>query len=102
MRKIVNKKMYNTNTAVEIASCSNDASTSDFNYYEETLYKKKTGEFFLYGEGNAASKYSRSCGTNNWCGGWAIKPMTNEEAREWMEKYGDVDKYIEVFGEPEE
>ena len=50
MRKIINKKMYNTNTAVEIASCSNDASTSDFDYYEETLYKKKTGEFFLYGE----------------------------------------------------
>lgn len=101
MKKIINGKMYNTETAKEIDRWSNNLSDRDFNNCTEILYRKKTGEFFLYGWGGAMSKYSDQCG--NMCGsGEAITPLTELEAKEWLEKYSDADKYIECFGEPEE
>lgn len=102
MKKIINGRMYNTDTAKRLCSADNGGSCRDFSHWEEELYQKKTGEFFLYGEGGPASKYSRSCGQNEWCGGCDITPMTEQQAREWMEQNATADEYIEVFGEPEE
>ena len=75
MKKIINGRMYNTDTAKRLCSADNGSSCRDFSHWEEELYQKKTGEFFLYGEGGPASKYSRSCGQNEWCGGCDITPM---------------------------
>ena len=102
MKQIINGKKYNTETAKEMGCWSNNYYTNDFNYCEETLYRKKTGEFFLHGEGGAMSKYSQSCGQNTWSGGSEIIPMTEAEAREWAEKHLTVDEYEEIFGEVEE
>ena len=102
MKKIINGKVYNTETAKKVASWYSSYARNDFHYYEEELYQKKTGEFFLYGEGNAASPYSRSCGQNEWCGGEKIVPLTFAEAQEWSEKHLDGEDYCEIFGEPDE
>lgn len=102
MKKIINGKVYDTLKAKKVASWYSSYARNDFHYYEEELYKKKTGEFFLYGEGNAASPYSRSCGQNEWCGGEKIVPMTFAEAQEWAEKHLDGDDYCDIFGEPNE
>lgn len=102
MKKIINGKVYDTATAKKVASWYSSYARSDFYYCEEKLYQKKTGEFFIYGEGNAASPYSRSCGQNEWCGGEKIIPMTFKEAQEWAEKHLDGDDYCAIFGEPDE
>lgn len=102
MKKIINGKVYDTEKAKKVASWYSSYARNDFHYYEEELYRKKTGEFFIYGEGNAASPYSRSCGQNEWCGGEKIVPMTFKEAQEWAEKHLDGDEYCEIFGEPDE
>lgn len=102
MKKIINGKKYDTETAKEVAFYCARLSVSDSGYYEEILCKKKTGEFFLYGRGNAASRYSRKCGTNTWGGGEAIVPLTEYEAREWAEQHLEVEEYETVFGEVEE
>ena len=102
MKKIINGKVYDTEKAKKVASWYSSYARNDFHYYEEELYKKKTGEFFLYGEGNAASPYSRSCGQNEWCGGEKIVPLTFKEAQEWAEKHLDGDDYCDIFGEPDE
>lgn len=102
MKKIINGKKYNTETAQRVGYWSNNYSCRDFNYCEETLYKKRTGEFFLHGEGNAMSKYNVSCGQNSWCGGQEIIPVTESEAREWVETHLNADEYEEIFGEVEE
>ena len=34
--------------------------------------------------------------------GEKIIPLTEAEAKNWVERYGDVDTYIELFGEVEE
>lgn len=102
MKKIINGKMYNTETAKEVATWSNSYNFGDFNYCEETLYKKKTGEYFLYGMGGALSKYARSCGSNGSSGGSEFVPLSENEAKEWMERYADAEDYIAEFGEVEE
>lgn len=102
MKKIINGKVYNTSTAKRLGEYEPNPYCSDFYYFCETLYQKKTGEFFLHGEGNAASKYSRSCGQNEWCGSEKIIPMTYKEAQKWAEDHLDGDEYCEIFGEPDE
>lgn len=102
MKKIINGKMYSTETAKEINYWNNGRGYSDFTFCEETLYRKRTGEFFLYGSGGAGSRYSKSCGDNSWEGSEEIIPYTEEKARKWMEEKAEVEDYIKVFGEPEE
>lgn len=101
MKKIINCKMYNTETATYVDEYSY-GNCGDFHYYREVLFKKKTGEFFLYGEGGAMTKYAKWTGENERYGGDAIVPLTEKEAREWVEEYCDADTYCKCFGEPEE
>lgn len=54
----------------------------DFRYVEETLYRKRTGEFFLFGQGGPASKYAVSTGLNSWSGGSKIIPLSVAEAKQ--------------------
>lgn len=102
MKKIINGRLYNTESAKKVGYYNNGRIYNDFSFFEETLYRKRTGEFFLHGEGGASSKYSRSCGLNSWEGSEEIIPYTEEKARKWMEKNAEVEDYIKIFGEPEE
>ena len=99
MKKIINGKKYDTETATAVGSWSNNYSCRDFNHCAETLYRKKTGEYFLYGYGGPMSKYAESCGQNEWSGGERIEPLSYVNARQWAEEHLDVDEYEAEFGE---
>ena len=99
MKKIINGRVYDTEKAKELGTYANYGSWSDFSHLEETLYRKKTGEYFLFGEGGAATKYAEAEGQNSWSGGRRIMPMTYDEAREWAEKHLEADEYEAIFGE---
>ena len=101
IKRIINGRTYDTATATEIGG--NGYSTpNDFRHYYERLYRKRNGEYFLYGEGGPLSKYSESVGTNETSGGETIIPMTYAEARDWVEDNLDADDYIKEFGVPSE
>ena len=102
MKKIINNKRYDTDTAERVASAFSRLARNDFGYWEEYLYRKRTGEFFLYGSGGPASRYSVSAGQNSWSGGEKIIPLTVQEAMEWGEKNLDGDDYEAIFGKVEE
>lgn len=102
MKKVIGGALYNTETARQIGSWSNSYYPNDFQYCEETLYKTKSGKYFLHGEGGAMSKYAVSAGDNSWGGGEHIEPLNPQTAREWAEKRLDADDYSAEFGEPEE
>lgn len=90
MKKIINKKVYNTDTARYIAFWSNDLPTSDFAWTEERLFQKRTGEYFLFGESGPMGKYA-SCNDDNSIGyGKEIIPMTDDKAKKWLSKRGLV------------
>lgn len=99
MKKIINGKKYDTDTAKEIGCYSNGGNWRDFNHLEETLYRKRTGEFFLLGEGGPNTKYAERVDTNSWSGGSRIMPMSYEEAAKWAEEHMECDDYEAVFGE---
>ena len=98
MKKIINGKLYNTETAKLIGSGYSDCPRNDFGFFEEELYRKKNGEYFIYGSGGPMSKYRHASSYNSWSGGSRIQPVDYETAREWAERYLDADEYIKVFG----
>ena len=100
MRKIINGKMYNTETATMVAE-RESGFVSDFAHFTESLYLKKTNEFFLHGEGGPASRYCEHA-MGGYVGGESIIPLTVDEAKEFVEKYAEVETYIDLFGEVEE
>ena len=101
MNKIINGKKYSTDTAKCVACWENGYGHGDFQYAEEQLYRKKTGEFFLYGEGGPMSGYAESYGNETY-GSEKIIPLSDDEAREWAEDHLDGDEYEEIFGPVEE
>ena len=101
MKKIINRKLYDTATATEIGRDGNGYGANDFNCVLETLYRKRTGEYFLHGEGGARSRYASREG-NMWGWGQQIIPLTYDEAQDWAEKHLTADEYAEAFGLPDE
>ena len=98
MKKVINGKLYDTEKAVRMASWENIQDVRSFNHMEETLYRKRTGEFFLHGEGEARTRYARQYESNMWGHGEEIVPLTVQAAQEWAEKHLDGDDYERIFG----
>lgn len=101
MRQIINHKMYDTETAKYVGDYSNALGRGDFRYEKEELYLKKTGEFFLAGEGGPLTKYAEDTGFGM-DSGYGIIPLDEDEARDWVEQHMSPSSYIELFGMPEE
>ena len=94
MKKVINGKMYNTDTAELLGEYSN--SEYGFNHVYEGLYVTKNGTYFLHGEGGPNTYYGRYATCRN------IELLSVEEAKKWAETHLDADEYIEAFGEIEE
>lgn len=101
MKKIINGRKYDTDTAQLVAEWS-EGYSSDFSHVEEELYRKRTGEYFLYGYGGPMSRYARRASDGNFTGGEEIMPLSYDTAREWAERHMDVDSYESEFGEVDE
>ena len=87
MKKIINGKKYDTETAIKLAYWTKDKPNDDFYFEQETLYIKKNGEYFL----------------STWQGNkQKLFLMSDEGAKEWSEFRLDADEYEKLFGEVEE
>ena len=97
MKKIINGKIYNTDTATRIGGDVH-SNRSDFRYEDTDLYRTPKGAFFLQGEGGPYSRWSRPCGSNGQMGGHGIQALTLIEALDWCESSGiDVDVIAQYF-----
>ena len=101
MKKVINGRMYNTETAEKLAEWDNSL-WDGFDDYSETLYRKHTGEFFLYGHGRPSAVYAQSDIARWMTGDQAIVLLSEQEAREWAEEHLSGDEYEEIFGVIEE
>lgn len=99
MKKIINGKTYDTEKAAEVFV--RDNGVSGIGSIKETLYRKRTGEFFLHGEGGADTKYAEQDGSA-WKAGSAITPMSFNEAKEWAEEYMPAEEYEVAFESADE
>lgn len=100
MKKVIGGKMYDTATAKCIGNYWY-SSHDKFDYVDETLYKKRTGEFFIHGAGGPLSDWADVQSDGAYDGG-GIKPLTLDEAEKWGEKHLSGDEYVAAFGRVEE
>lgn len=103
MNKIIKGKRYDTEKAEMVGKWENTWDRRDLGYYAEELYRKRTGEFFLYfPRGARPDSYERyGCLDGLWAEstGRALRPLTYEQAREWAERQLDADEYESIFGD---
>lgn len=87
MRKILKNKVYDSDTAELVAVCENNKSSDLEEHYTEALHRKKTGEFFIHGQGGPKSPYAKE----------KVIPMSFEQARFWGKNTLAVDTYKTIF-----
>lgn len=86
MKKVINRKMYNTETAELIADWDNGYYGNDFRRCSEELYLTKKGQYFIAGSGGPMSCYAESHG-NSASGSEDIRLLTRNEAESWCEQH---------------
>lgn len=74
MKKIICKVEYDTENA-ELVKKNTFGNFGDADGYEESLYKRENGTFFLYVNGGAESKYPKE----------DIKRISKDKAKAWLE-----------------
>ena len=88
MKKIINGKRYDTETAEMVADDSY-SNYGDFGCWSEELYRTKKGNWFLCGEGDDETR-----------DGSVIIPFTKKEALAWLEAHtSDSEAYEEYFAD---
>lgn len=100
MKKIINGKVYDTDKAKAVGWYF--SGEDRLHRVSETLYRKRTGEFFLHGDGGAATSYAEPRGDGGWAPGERIAPLSYVAAREWAEARLCADDYEDIFGEVRE
>lgn len=101
MKRIIGKRVYNTDTAQKLGHWqSGDGGRSDT--YSEVLYRTKAGVYFIHGAGGSTSKYAQPAGNNVWQSGEHIEPMSPEAARAWAKERLSSSEYEGVFGAPDD
>lgn len=88
MRRVMNGKMYDTETAREVGYWYNARSGSD--YRNKTLYRKRTGEYFFHTQ-HGEYDYREN-----------IVPTDYETARAWAAENLEAEDYEREFGTPDE
>ena len=84
MKKVINRKLFNTETAEKIAYWDNDQHRRDFGFMAETLYRTKKGHYFIHGEGGPSTVYA-SHAYGGRMSGESIYALTDHAAFEWCE-----------------
>jgi hypothetical protein len=85
IRRVIDGKVYDTETAEPIHTFEPIDDTGDFHYFLETLFITKKGNFFVAGEGGAMSPYAQSLGGHSWGGASGIEPLSITDAAMWLE-----------------
>ncbi len=91
MGKRADKKFYDINKSTPLVTIKKTFGTAygvnPDEDWTETLYKRQTGEYFVYGEGGSESPYSvYENGENKAGNGYEIWPESNyNKARSWVQ-----------------
>lgn len=100
MKRRTHGRWYDTETATKVASYNNGAELNGPYFESETLYRKRTGEYFLYGKGGEQTPYAVRA-ASGWVPGDLITPVTRKEAVEWAKEHMNPDAMREEFSIPD-
>jgi hypothetical protein len=96
MKKVIDGKLYNTDTATLVADYEPFSNRSDFNWWCEELYVTNKGNWFIFGTGGPASQYSKSGGGSAW-GSSDIRAIEPFHAYEWLESHNKIEAIEKHF-----
>jgi len=101
MKRIINGKTYNTETAEIICNTGNDEYSSDFRYERSDLFVTRKGAYFIAGNGGALSRFAAPYGNNGWQGDAGIIPLSRDEAFAEIQRCAgyDADLITKYFGD---
>ena len=99
MKKIINGKRYNTETATKIAQYHNGLGASDFNYLYEQLYRTPKGAWFIVADGGPNIKYSRIDGNGRAGDNDVFLVLSKDEVYDWLELRGETQVLEDYFGD---
>ena len=99
MYEIINGKKYDTETATKIGYRFGGNGRRDHRACEETLYRKKNGEFFINGWGGSRTEYAVRLDGGMCSDGERIRPMSDYDAYQWCKSYLSEDECIRLFGD---
>jgi hypothetical protein len=85
MKKVIEGKIYNTETAECLCDVGNNLSARDFHHNHSKLFVTEKGAFFVAGGGGPLSLWSVSVGNNGTSGSNGIYLVTRDEARVMLE-----------------
>jgi hypothetical protein len=101
MKKVINGKVYDTDKAKLIAEAHHDnIKDADGKSLKQWLYRKKTGEFFVYVDGAALEL--QNIFQHGYKPNAGIYPLTYEQAQRWAERELTADQWENIFGDPED
>lgn len=98
MRRIIDRKIYDTEEATLLAEYWNRLGTGDFKSISEDLYITSKGLFFLHCSGGAMTKYAETNGKQTW-GSQTIISLDNNATYSWLEKNNEVEVIEEYFND---
>jgi len=99
MKKIIDGKRYDTDTATRVCDLSpRGFYGSDYRREDTWLYRTRLGNWFMAGEGGPRSRWAQPYGQSGSTSGSGLRPLDKETARELLERYGDEDDVEMYFG----
>lgn len=98
MKKIIGNKVFDTDTAQLIKRADHDNITSGEGKCKQSLYRKRTGDYFLYVSGARTDTFHNlHLDAQTHDRERHIYPLTYEQAKLWAEKEMTADEWLEVF-----
>lgn len=86
MKRVIDRKMYDTDRAEQIAQYAPNTHRGDDYHCLETLFKAPTGEYFLHCEGYAVTEYVHSYAGEGRIAGEELIRLDAEAALDWCEE----------------
>ena len=97
MKRIIDGKRFDTETADWVAEFRGGAGRTDFRYWKASLYRTPRGRWFLSGEGGGMSMFAEHVPGGGSRGGSGLIPIPATEARRYLEDDGAVDELEQWF-----
>jgi len=102
MKEIVDGQLFDTDAddVQSIATYQPVADRGDFRFLREELHKTASGQYFLAGEGGPMTDYRKQVGSGEYTGSSEIKPLSDDEAFQWMQSQDIATEIIlDEFGD---
>ena len=102
MKKIIGGSVCDTEKARLLGKFDSCEDRGSLTWTRESLFRTKSGKYFLHCEGNTNTIYAERTGDGWYSPGQQIRLISEEAAKSWAEQHLGNDEYEAAFGETEE